>query len=1016
MRLHRLDLTAFGPFAGTESVDFDELSSAGLFLLHGATGAGKTSILDGVCFALYGDVPGSRPASRLRSDHADAALSTEVVLELHVGGRHLEITRRPEQQRPKKRGSGTTQEKAVTLLRERSDGEWRALSKSHQEIGEELKQLIGMSREQFCQVVLLPQGEFANFLRATAAERGALLGRLFDTRRFKAVEEWLKERRRAAEQRIQTGDQELDNLAGRLAQAAGPGAEPLDDWLPEDAPARAAAGHADPAAPVLQWAAVLRSTARERHAIAVSALELAEQAHARARDEATAVQELYGLQQRHAAARRRADGIAGARSERDEQRARLERAHRASGVESALELREKAATQHQQALAARRTARAELPADLAEAAAEQLTTTANQLREELGSLTEAGELEQRATELAVRRDRLEAEARGDDEAVQEADGWLEGWEPERLRLQRRVDDAQAAAARAGTLDAERDQARRRLDAARERDRYAHALTVAEDRHRAARDRAADTREAWQDAREARISGIAAELAAALVPGENCRVCGSAEHPEPARPSDRQVTREDEDAAYAAYQSASAAQSAVQDELSRARAGRDAALAAAGDTPVDELAAAYTALDGEYVLTVRAAADTHAAREALGEAERERDRRTAERHEALSRAAARTSRREELDEQYERIAEQLLRARGGFATVAARRSQLARRVEVLATAAQAVDREHDGAQRLKEADAALSDAAFRAGFDTPADAARALYAPDRRLRLEHLVAQWRDEEAAVTADLAAPGLAAAVAQPAADPARARSAVDTTTARLREASAAHAAAQTRGVDLDRLGAQAAAKAAELAPARAEYARIRRLADLSAGTSMENQLKMELETYVLAARLEQVAAAASVRLQRMSSGRYTLVHSDARSAGRSRSGLGLKAVDAWTGTERDTSTLSGGETFSASLALALGLADVVTDEAGGTRLDTLFIDEGFGSLDEQTLDEVLDVLDALRERDRAVGIVSHVADLRQRIPAQLRVIKGQSGSTVAQGPAGRGTARTAAAPATT
>lgn len=1008
MRLHRLDLTAFGPFAGTESVDFDDLSSAGLFLLHGATGAGKTSILDGVCFALYGDVPGSRPASRLRSDHADAALSTEVVLELHVGGRHLEITRRPEQKRPKKRGSGTTQEKAVTLLREHADGEWRALSKSHQEIGEELKQLIGMSREQFCQVVLLPQGEFANFLRATAAERGALLGRLFDTRRFKAVEEWLRERRRAAEQRILTGDQELDNLAGRLAQAAGPGAEPLDDWLPEDLAARGPAAHLDLAAPTLQWAAVLRSTARERHAIAVSALELAEQAHLGTRDEAAAVQELHGLQQRHAAARRRADSIAGARAERDEQRARLERAHRASGVESALELREKAASQHQQALAARRTARAELPAELAESAAEQLTTTANRLREELGSLTGAGELEQRASDLAARRDGLEAEARGDEEAVQEADGWLEGWEAERLRLQRRVDDAQAAAARAGTLDAEREQARHRLDAARDRDRYAHAVTVAGDRHRAARDRAADTREAWQDAREARIAGIAAELAAALLPGENCRVCGSAEHPAPARASDRQVTREDEDAAYAAYQDASAAQSEAHGELSRAQAGRDAALAAAGDTPVDELESAHTALESAYALTVRAAADTHAAREALSEAERERDRRTAERHEALSRAAARTSRREELDEQHERVAEQLLRARGGFATVAARRSQLARRVELLAAAAQAVDREHDGARRLKEADAALSDAAFRAGFDTPADAARALYPPDRRLRLEHLVAQWRDEEAAVTADLAAPGLAAAAALPPADPGRARAAVDATTARLREAAAAHAAAQTRCADLDGLGAQAAEKAAELAPARAEFARIRRLADLSAGTSVENQLKMELETYVLAARLEQVAAAASVRLQRMSSGRYTLVHSDARSAGRSRSGLGLMAVDAWTGTERDTATLSGGETFSASLALALGLADVVTDEAGGTRLDTLFIDEGFGSLDEQTLDEVLDVLDALRERDRAVGIVSHVADLRHRIPAQLRVIKGRSGSTVAQARSGRGATR--------
>ncbi|EHN74234.1 exonuclease, partial [Streptomyces coelicoflavus ZG0656] len=178
--------------------------------------------------------------------------------------------------------------------------------------------------------------------------------------------------------------------------------------------------------------------------------------------------------------------------------------------------------------------------------------------------------------------------------------------------------------------------------------------------------------------------------------------------------------------------------------------------------------------------------------------------------------------------------------------------------------------------------------------------------------------------------------------------------------------------------------------------------RLASLTAGTSADNERRMRLESYVLAARLEQVAAAATARLLRMSSGRYTLVHSDDRT-GRGRSGLGLHVVDAWTGRERDTATLSGGETFFASLALALGLADVVTDEAGGVRLDTLFIDEGFGSLDDQTLDEVLDVLDALRERDRSVGIVSHVADLRRRIHAQLEVVKGRSGSVLRQRGAG-------------
>lgn len=201
MRLHRLELTAFGPFAAPQSVDFDELSAAGLFLLHGPTGAGKTSVLDAVCFALYGQVPGARPATRLRSDHAAPGTPTEVVLELTLGGRRLEITRRPEQPRAKKRGTGTTMDKAVTLLREQIGGQWRGVSKSHQEIGEEIKQLVGMSCEQFCQVVLLPQGEFATFLRASATERAALLGRLFDTRRFKSVEHWLRDRRQESAQR-----------------------------------------------------------------------------------------------------------------------------------------------------------------------------------------------------------------------------------------------------------------------------------------------------------------------------------------------------------------------------------------------------------------------------------------------------------------------------------------------------------------------------------------------------------------------------------------------------------------------------------------------------------------------------------------------------------------------------------------------------------------------------------------------------------------------------------------------
>ncbi|CAG6397050.1 AAA family ATPase [Streptomyces cocklensis] len=1113
MRLHRLRLAAFGPFAAEQSVDFDELSAAGLFLLHGPTGGGKTSVLDAVCFALYGQVPGTRPATRLRSDHADPGTPTEVVLELTLAGRRLEITRRPEQPRAKKRGSGVTTEKAVTLLREQRDGQWRASSRSHQEIGEEIKQLVGMSCEQFCQVVLLPQGEFATFLRATATERAALLGRLFDTRRFRSVEHRLRDGKQDAAQRLVHGDREIARLAARMRQAAG------DTGSGSDA-------EPGPPAEFLAHAAVLRCTAREQHDIARTALERAELTHAAAQAAATQAREVSALQQRHAEAVRRAAALAEQQPARTAARATLDRARRATTIDPALTHRDKLAARHAEALALEHEATSallsapdivrgailapgtsgavppqaaggsperaagdpasehrgsgEVPATgdrvpgpaggsggsavvpaagrvpgqasgsrgaspgqaagdaegrrdpggsapgvsaqpesggrpalkaagpavaqlaggrAAGLGADELVRRAGELREVVGGLVSAGEVEARMAEVTARRERLEHEERSDEEAVRDADGWLAEWPRVRDGLQARLDSALEAAARAGDLAGELAQARQRRDAAAERDVLAQQLARAEQAARDARDRAGDAREAWQDLRESRIAGIAAELAAALTDGEPCRVCGSAAHPAPARPAEDRVTRADEDAAYAGFQRRSADHDAARDTVTRLRTGLDAATATAGENPQPELAAAHTAAQAAHDAAARAAATVPEARAALARAEEERDRRTAQQQDALHRTAARTSRREELDEQHERLSDELARARDGHPSVAARRGRLTAAIGLLDRAAHTVRERADSGLRLAEAETALAEAAARAGFGSAAEAVAALLPPPRLWEAERQLAAWAKEEAAAEADLCAPQPAAAAELPPADPVAAQAALDAANLRLRQASAAESAAATRSAELDRLGAKSTAVVRELAPARAAYDRIARLSDLASATSAENRYRMELETYVLAARLEQVAAAAGVRLQRMSSGRYTLVHSDARGGGRTKSGLGLRVVDAWTGTERDTATLSGGETFFASLALALGLADVVTDEAGGMRLDTLFIDEGFGSLDEQTLDEVLDVLDGLRDRDRAVGIVSHVADLRDRIPAQLQVTKGRDGSAVRQ-----------------
>ncbi|MEV5653831.1 SMC family ATPase [Streptomyces sp. NPDC052291] len=1006
MRLHTLRVTAFGPFGATQEIDFDALSAAGLFLLHGPTGAGKTSVLDAVCYALYGAVPGARqsPGTSLRSDHAPVDLPTEVLLDLTVGGRRLEITRRPAQPRPKKRGGGHTTEKAQTWLREYDpeDG-WRGLSKSHQEIGEEITQLVGMSREQFCQVVLLPQGDFARFLRADAEARGRLLGRLFDTRRFAAVEERLAELRRTAEAQVKAGDDQILALAQRIAQAAGPAARecPLPDVQPGDP------GLADA---VLGWAATARSGARERLDIAASVLATAEERHAGARRALDDERELAVLQERYAETRRRADALEAGRAAHEEGRERLARARKADLVGPALDLREEAERVYRRASEGRGRARARLPENLADAGAEQLATLEHRLREELGGLESARRAERRSAEIDDERAALERQARADDDLVRDSEGWLAGWETTRRDLQARLDAALEAATRTELLARRLDPARRRLDAARRRDALAVDVTAAEQRLADAREHAVSTHERWLGLRERRLRDIAAELAGQLAAGEPCAVCGAPDHPAPARPSDGHVDRATEEAAERTHRAAEAARAEADQALALVRE-RHARARAEAEEPDDHapdddatgtaptaaaLAALVDTLSGEHADAYRTAAGAHAAREALAAAEREQRRRSEERQRAEQRAAARTSRRESLDGERASLDEVLDRARGGYAGVAEHAAVLQRRVALLVEAAGAVREEATAADRLKEADDRLADAAFRAGFETPEAAAATLLDDAGQRTLQHRIDAWQAEAAAVADRLAETAARDAAARPPAAPDTAQEAFDRAERALREAAAALGAARERCAELGRLSRRVADEVRGLGPVREEYERVARLAGLTAGTSADNARKMRLEAYVLAARLEQVAAAATARLQRMSSGRYQLVHSDARTGGR-RAGLGLHVIDAWTGRERDTATLSGGETFFASLALALGLADVVTDEAGGVRLDTLFIDEGFGSLDDQTLDEVLDVLDSLRERDRSVGIVSHVADLRRRIPAQLEVVKERHGSAV-------------------
>ena len=1037
MRPHRLRVTAFGAFGGTVEVCFDDLASAGLFLLHGETGAGKTTLLDAIGFALYGRVPGERgKARRLRSDHAASGATTEVQLEATMGGRRMRITRKPEQQRPKRRGGGTTTEQAKVLLEESDGGTWRAVSTRAGEADDEIKDLMGMSAEQFYQVVLLPQGQFAQFLHAPADKRAELLEKLFGTDRFGKVENWLAERRRSTARVVAEAEVTIRELAARVAQVAGashavadpaalpgdPDALPADpDALPGDPDALPAdpdpaeppgdpdALPADPdpdALPDPAWAPRLTEAAVAAVAASQARVRARRTELDQAQDRLRAAERLAERQRRRADALRTRDQLDQAAPGLQQLRAELGAAVRSAEVTPALEEADRTAGALADALRAERQARADvarIPGARPETSDVELRLAAQEYVTSSGRLEGLRPTEQQAAAedqtAAAARDAAAALAAQVAVTEQEAVA-RHGRRPE---LSRQRDQAREAAERLPGVQAEADRCQRAAD-----DMAALALARADvvkqsQAYITAKIEHAELLGEAARLRVARIDGMRAELAATLVDGAPCPVCGSLDHPELCELAGERVTREQEEAA-----DADAATAAERAETIGARLG-------AADERVADLgsrleAAGFAADADPRSLQAEAGRLATRGRELQAEVERlaaiqlpdlqsaldalDRDITGVQLRlvELTDQHAAELRRAAEADQRVARAREALAAQLDGAVSLdaaLAREREAAAALSAAADAAEATTRAQADARRA--ADLAAK-AATEAGFQDPEAARQARRAGDWRIQTDREIRDHEASARAVAELLADPDLDVPL-DPPADTDGTTALVDAARQAHDEALAAHDRAQHKAEQLADLTPRLTARLGALRPLADEAAEVRRLADLAAGQGA-NTLRMTLSAFVLAARLEEVAAAASERLLAMTSGRYSLIHTDAR-RGAGRSGLGLLACDTWTGVDRDTSTLSGGETFLASLALALGLADVVTAEAGGTRIEALFVDEGFGSLDEETLDEVMTVLDGLREGGRMVGIVSHVAELKQRIPAQIRVHKGRSGS---------------------
>ena len=1002
MRLHHLEVTAFGPFAGTETVDFDSLNDAGLFLLSGATGAGKTSILDAVCFALYGSVPGARGVKALKSQHAADTTRPEVVLEFSVRERRFVVRRSPEWTRPKRRGTGVATEKAAASLVEvRPDGEHFLTSRAA-EVGLLVSGLVGMQAAQFQQVAMLPQGDFQRFLQASSQERHDVLQHLFQTDRFARIEDWMQDHCRQLRDASADGESAVRRL---LHLVSGRAERDLPEELAGDSLAVATADGA-----VAAWTREVLEGAERDLEEAAAAHQAATAADEAARAALEELRRAAGVRVRRDDALRLEEHLSATADRERAAREALETHGRADSCLPVVEMLESARTHRQQAVDAWQSC-LETLARLEDADVPGLSdtgelTTAEALTEAERAVTRhLSRLEALLPRVAAVRDARSRQAEAEVELaattteLAAARSRLADLPARHEALRLRLVEVSATAARREALALKVTAAEERRQAADLVPAARRSLVELEDGARDARDRAADARDRVQDLQARRLAGIAAELAGRLEDGAPCTVCGSPDHPAPAAPDPHRVTEAAQTAADQAYDAAQAALlDATQrvadarhhlESLVRTADGRDVAAAAA------ELRDAATAL-----------AEAEAAESERLALEREKDALAEEERLASADVAELGTRVATLDQAlagHVRSAEEALaeiahvlgdRDPGDLETQVDRLGLAVRGIE----SARAVLADRDRAvARLTEAEDQAARTFAAHGFDSDQAVRRAVLDDATRAGHESLLAERADQAARVRAVLSDPEVLALTGEESPDLAAVEGRAVEATELCRAATRSFHVHEQRVHGLQGLLPQLAAAVAAWAPVRDDFVRAESMSKLVRGMGGDNHLQMRLSAYVLARRLDQVLDAANERLSHMRDQRYLLQRTARAARKGAQAGLGLEVLDQWTGDLRDPATLSGGETFVVSLALALGLADVVTQESGGTEIETLFVDEGFGTLDPETLDDVMDRLDGLRAGGRTVGVVSHVSELRTRIPTQVHVRKTPSGSSV-------------------
>lgn len=1016
-----LTIEAFGPYRESVTLEFSALQDHSMFLISGPTGAGKTSILDAMVYALYGEPSGEvRKTDAIRSDFAEPQRMTRVDFSFAIGEAQYRVERLPKQWVAKKRGTGMREQNASATVYEMKDGEWKVIATSAAAIRDTIQRIIGFRKDQFLQVVLLPQGEFRKLLVASTSEREELLHTLFRTELYRKLQEALK----AAYDDAKAGIEANLTKQATLIQSI-----PHD----EDTPVLTAQHVRE----------LLANRGPHRDELVVK------------RDEAvTAVEQFNALRKEWAVYNQAQQSLTEATSTLDLVKARegersslhekvqfltsltpsyelykqfsdkqyvlktLETAlsDAKKGVETASQQESKCTEAHEVLVSQAETIQAK-------------RTTLAQLKQQSEKFDELALLNK---ELTTLKGNLETQDRERSDAVLQAQHKLVANLEIALVEERKQFQANSKALESiPHIQEQLSQLQRYSELLAQKEKIKNDIDV-KDRSLAAIDESVKISKVQLERLEHLMAeGRAFELVHLVVDNEPCPVCGSTEHPQLASKPELYPTKEEIEKAREVRDGALQKQAseigqketlvirlheldeAVKDQVSKLTSSIDGFSEDTFDSIQLDLLSHMEQLtslssDTEQLSETIATNEDElsGAKEKLAKLETAHKELLESLHDleiqlssvqakidALSKILPTTDldawnkQIESLETEINAYDEQVKVCKRNLE--AAREQLNAKRGRLETLSAQVQEETNNLDVTYKEYTKSLQSTSL--SEDDFVEVLGDYKALDTfRTELHALDEAFNKAQAVYDAALK---VVKSIVEPSAT---VSDEVYDAAVERRDTLVGNLAAwdkETKHIEATLASLEELEKA--MGEARNEVEFLSRLNDLANGGE-QGFKNVTFERYVLGAILDEVVYAANLRLQKMSRSRYSLERSDYTGGGRGKQGLDLAVMDAFTGQSRPANTLSGGETFLASMALALGLADVIQSYAGGIHMDTMFIDEGFGTLDPDTLELAMETLVQLQSSGRLIGMISHVPELKTRIPAHLEVTRGDDGST--------------------